>query len=272
MAAVKAGVLVLPTTSHGAHKARADENRAAATSATSDERPRTMPAFSGLRVRYPDTNFMAVVPRPRPAKVEKATTVVWTRANWPKTSLPRYRAATTEPAKDALCPMRQPAAFQPTPRSRRSEAERGIPVRTVTKRPNPRSGAAAGIAAAGDSIGVSLSMAHPSRAGSLPGRNVVVVLVVFRVVVVIVVAIAAVDPNLVQHDADDVRAQTIESVDGRAQGFAVGAAGNRHDQDAVDGRRHLQGLREAQERGRVKHHQVVFRASRLQDFSQFRTH
>src|ERR1017187_5495047 len=187
------GALARPTASHGAHKTRAAENRAAATKATSDERPRMTPALSGFRVRYSDTNFMAVVPSPRLAKVEKAATVVWTRANWPKTSLPRYRATTTEPAKDALCPTMQPAAFQPTPRTRRSEAERGIPVRTVTKRPNPRSGAAAGIAAAGDSIGVSLSMAHPSRAGSLPGRNVVVVLVVFRVVVVIVVAIAAVD-------------------------------------------------------------------------------
>src|ERR1022692_4704517 len=213
MAAVKAGVLALPTTSHGAHKAKADEKRAAATNATSDERPRMMPAFSGLRVRYSDTNFMAVVPRPRPAKVEKATTVVWTSANWPKTSLPRHRAATTELAKDALCPTMQPAAFQPTPRSRRSDAERGIPVRTVTKRPNPRSEAAAGIAAARNSV-ASLSMAYLSRAESLPGRNVVVVLVVFRVVVVIVVAVATVDPNLVQHDADDVRAQTIESVDG----------------------------------------------------------
>src|ERR1035441_8828226 len=125
MAAVKAGVLALPTTSHGAHKARADENRAAATSATSEERPRMMPVFCGLRVRYPDTNFMAVVLSPRPAKVEKATTVVWTRANWPKTSLPRHRAATTEPAKDALCPTMQPAAFQPTPRTRRSDAEPG---------------------------------------------------------------------------------------------------------------------------------------------------
>src|ERR1017187_7139192 len=99
MAAVKAGVLALPATSHGAHKAKADENRAAATNATSDERPRMMPAFSGLRARYSDTNFMAVVPRPRPAKVEKATTVVWTSANWPKTSLPRHRAATTELAR-----------------------------------------------------------------------------------------------------------------------------------------------------------------------------
>jgi hypothetical protein len=76
MAAVKAGVPALPTTSHGAHKARADENRAAATNATTDERPRMIPAFSGSRVRYSDTNFMAVVPSPRLAKVEKAATVV----------------------------------------------------------------------------------------------------------------------------------------------------------------------------------------------------
>src|ERR1022692_3348462 len=213
MAAVKMGSLTRPTASHGAHKTRAAENRTAATNAASDERPRMMPAFCGLRVRYSDTNFSAVVPSPRLAKVEKAATVVWTRANWPKPSLPRHRAATTEPAKEALCPMMQPAALQPTPRSRRSDAERGIPVRTVTKRPNPRSGAAAGMAAARNPV-VSLSMAYLSRAESLPGRNVVVVLVVFRVVVVIVVAVATVDPNLVQHDADDVRAQTIESVDG----------------------------------------------------------
>src|ERR1039458_10222757 len=213
MAAVKMGALARPTASHGAHKTRAAENRAAATNATSDERPRMLPAFCGLRVRYSDTNFRAVVPRPRPAKVEKAATVVWTRTNWPKPSLPRHRAATTEPAKDALCPTMQPAAFQPTPRSRRSEAERGIPVRTVTKRPNPRSEAAAEIAA-GCNIAVSLSMAYPRRTGSLSGRNVVVVLVVFRVVVVIVVAVAAVDPYLVQHHANYVRAQTIESADG----------------------------------------------------------
>ena len=142
---------------------------------------------------------MAVVPSPRLAKVEKAATVVWTRANWPKTSLPRHRATTTEPAKEALCPTMQPAAFQPTPRNSRSDVERGIPVRTVTKRPNPRSGAAAGITAARN-VEVSLSMAYPKRIGSLSGRSVVVVFVVFRVVVVIVVVVAAVDPNLIQHE------------------------------------------------------------------------
>src|ERR1017187_4571405 len=222
MAAVKTGAPALPTTSHGAHQAKAAENRAAATNATSEESPRMTPAFSGFRIRYSDTNFMAVVPSPRLARVEKAATVVCTRANWPKTSLPRHRATTTEPAKDALCPMMQPAAFQPTPRSRRSDAERGMPVRTVTKRLHPRSGAAARMAAACN-VAVSLSMACPRRTGSLSGRNVVVVLVVFRVVVVIVVAVAAVDPHLVEHHADYVRAQTVESADGRTEGFAVGA-------------------------------------------------
>src|ERR1035438_7290745 len=79
MAAVKMGALTRPTASHGAHKTRAAENRTAATNAASDERPRMMPAFCGLRVRYSDTNFRAVVPSPRLAKVEKAATVVWTR-------------------------------------------------------------------------------------------------------------------------------------------------------------------------------------------------
>src|ERR1022692_1707907 len=198
MAAVKMGSLTRPTASHGAHKTRAAENRTAATNAASDERPRMMPAFCGSRVRYSDTNFSAVVPSPRLAKVEKVATVVWTKANWPKPSLPRHRAATTEPAKDALCPMMQPAALQPTPRSRRSDAARGIPVPTVTKRPNPRWGGVIGTAAAGN-VGVSLSMSYPRRKGSRSSRNVVVVPVVFRVVVVIVVAVAAVDPNLVEH-------------------------------------------------------------------------
>src|SRR5271169_6121528 len=127
MAEVKTGAPALPTASHGAHKARTIEKEAAAANATSDESPRMTPAFSGFRTRYSDTNFMAVVPSPRPARVEKAATVVWTRANWPKTSLPRHRATTTEPAKDALCPMTQPAAFHPTPRNRRSDTERGMP-------------------------------------------------------------------------------------------------------------------------------------------------
>jgi len=66
----------------------------------------TRPARSGSRFRSSATYFVAVMPRPKPAKVPHIPIVDWTIANSPKLVFPSERAAST----DVASPRQRPTA------------------------------------------------------------------------------------------------------------------------------------------------------------------
>src|SRR5579883_1142021 len=107
-------------------RAKAISTRAIAAlliSATTLERAKILPTFPASLPRNSATYFVAVRPRPSPAKIPKVPTVLWIIPSWPKHCLPRKRAHTIEATRVKPREITAPATDQLTPRAKRARKE-----------------------------------------------------------------------------------------------------------------------------------------------------